>query len=224
MAFTLNYNGTRITDTLAGALTGADLTAYNAAAVNDLVPISAAGCASLAALSGAYVAGMPTSQITTSLLPGLIAGNTLWQNTLTAATNNPYISGYAYAFRIAADSNKAVGISPGMRIGYSTTATGAGGTAFAISNSSTVSTTTDAAHTASIGYAYYVVKRPSVLIPAGSFPRVFLANLPAGNNYAYKTAAANSSNYSASSITDTTAGVFGGHIAMQMLQLPTKQW
>jgi hypothetical protein len=224
MSYILNFSGTRITDALSGALTGADLTAYNNANINDLVPISAAGFASLSALSGAYVAGMPTSQITTSLSPGLIAGNTVWQNTLTATTNNPYTSGYAYAFRIAADANKVVGVSPGMQIGYSTTATGAGGTAFAISSPSTLSTTTDAAHTASIGYAYYVVKRPSVLIPAGSFPRVMLANLPAGMNYAYKTATGSASNYSSASITGTTAGVFGGHIAMQVLQLPTKQW
>jgi hypothetical protein len=224
MAYNLNFTGTRITDALAGALTGSDLTNYNAATVNTKVPISAVGFASLAALSGVYVAGMPTSQITTSLASGLIAGNTVWQNTLTSATNNPYISGYAFAFRIAADSNITVGVSPGMQIGYSTTATGSGGTAFAISNPSTLSTTTDAAHTASIGYAYYVIKRPSLLVPAGSFPRVMLGNLPAGRNYAYKTAVANSSNYSASSITGTTVGAFAGHMAMQVLQLPTKQW
>ena len=224
MPIVINFSGTRITDTLAGVLTGTDLTAYNAAAIDALVPISAAGFASLAALSGAYVAGMPTSQITTSLAPGLIAGNTLWQNTLTATTNNPYSAGYVYAFRIAADANISVGVSPGMQIGYSTSATGAGGTAFAISSAATVATTIDAAHTASIGYAYYVVKRPSVLVPAGSFPRVFLGNLPSGKNYAYKSAAGSASNYSGTSITGTTAGIFGGHIAMQMLQLSTKQW
>lgn len=54
MAYLLNYTGTRITDAIAGVLTGADLTAYNNATSGQIVEISATGYENmLAQISGA---------------------------------------------------------------------------------------------------------------------------------------------------------------------------
>jgi hypothetical protein len=217
MPFTLNFAGTRITDTLAGALTGADLAAYNAAAVDALVPISAAGYASLAALSGAYVAGMPNATITGTVQAGLYPGGGVWQNTLALAANTNYQSGYAFAFRTRADANRTV--AAGTQLGYSTTPTGAGGTAFQVTGAAPA-TTTDAN-----GYSYYVVKQPSVLIPAGSYIRAFLGALNAAANYTYVIPGnASASNYGVATLTGTTTATFNGFLSMQALQLANKQW
>jgi hypothetical protein len=217
MAYNLNFTGTRITDALAGALTGADLTAYNALSTDALEPISATGFAALSALSGVYVAGMPNATITGTVQAGLYPGGGGWQNTISSATNTNYISGYAIAFRVRGDANKS--IAAGTQLGYSTTVTGAGGTAFQVSTTSRA-TTTDAN-----GYAYYVVKRPSVLIPNGAYVRAFVGALTAGSNYSYVIPGNNNaSNYGLTTVTSTATATFNGYLTMQVLQLPTKQW
>ena len=216
--FNLNYTGQRITDALAGALTGSDLTAYNAAATNALVPISAAGFASLSALSGAYVAGMPNATITGTVQAGLYPGGGAWQNTIASATNTNYISGYAIAFRTRADANKTMAV--GTQLGYSTTATGSGSTAFQVTSASTTSVNTDAS-----GYNYWVVKRPTVLIPNGAYVRAFVGALQSGANYSYVIPGNNNaSNYGLTTVTSTATATFNGYLTMQVIQLSTKQW
>lgn len=220
MPITLNYTGTRITDAIAGVLTGADLTAYNAAPTNALVPISRAGYLAIAAMSGATKAGLTDAALSANILPGLTGGNTGWQNSVGSVTNSLYTAGYVVAFRIIGDSNFAA--QAGMQLGYATTAAGTG---VAISSASTATATFDTTYSGSLGSIYYVVKSPNVLVPAGSLPRVFLSLIASGRVYAYSSAAiSNASNYAGTSITSTYPSPFNNYIAMQMVQLPTKQW
>jgi hypothetical protein len=215
MSVTLNFTGLRITDVLAGALSGSDLAAYNAAAVDALVPISSTGFAAIAAMSGTTTAGLTNSAITGAVLVGLTAGNLVWQNTTAAATNTAYSAGYAVAFRTRGDASRT--IAAGTQIGYCTSATGAGGTAFQVT-SAAAATTTNAS-----GYAHYVVKRPSVLIPSGSAVRAFLGNM-SPSNYSYINTTNNSNFGGAATITGTTTATFQAYLTMQVVQLPTKQW
>lgn len=220
MSITLNYTGTRITDAIAGVLTGADLTAYNAAPTNALVPISRTGYLAIAAMTGATKAGLTDAALSANILPGLTGGNTGWQNTVASVTNSLYTSGYVAAFRIIGDANFTA--QAGMQLGYATTAAGTG---VAISSASTATATFDTTYSGSLGSIYYVVKSPNVLVPAGSLPRAFLALLPSGRTYAYSSAAiSNASNYAGTSITSAYSPTFNNYIAMQMIQFANKQW
>lgn len=152
-------------DTIAGFLS-TSLSAYNAAAQNDLVPITAAEYAALGNMPGTQgTSGMKDSafQYSNTISPyGGPVGPirvTAWKTTYWW----PLTAGYIYAVKIKAFEDAGLtATNPGIQLGYGTTTNGAG-----------VALTNKLANVAitipSDKFLYFTVKQPSANITAGVY-------------------------------------------------------
>ena len=151
-------------DTISTNLTTANRIVYAQAAQGDLIPISAAEFAS-------YSSGVTGLQAQSGMKDGAYASyntissffsvgpqrQTSFSTTYWTAVQT---GGYVFAVKIRSSDGPNQPVLTGFQIGYGTTTTGAG---VALSNKLTRSATTDAN-----SMLYFVVKQPSVTVPAGA--------------------------------------------------------
>lgn len=213
MAFTLNYTGLRITDTISAALT-VSKTAYNSASINTLVPITEAEYNSIFAISGAYKAATSDSNIA-GATGGLSSTPTIAQTTsFTSASTGNIITSASYltAFRVRVTAGSSFAVN--SVIGYGTTATSAG------TSLATVATTGVSDVN---GNVYFVVKQPSILAPTGSLPRIFRAT--GGGNLSFNSAGGQTSyNSAATSFASFPNQSLAGTPSFQFIMNTIKQW
>lgn len=229
MPITLNYNGTRITDAIAGILT-TSLANYNAADTNDLIPITAAEYAALQ--TGLSLTRTQASDTTFGNVVSAIsyAGSwavqqTAWQNT---GFGTPFMAGYAVAMKVKSlvGTGGITSVGTGWQLGYATSNAN-GSTGVAISNISTLNQTIPLVNSGSHAFHHFVIKAPNVLIPANANARY--RNGPTTQSIAHSSGySTTDSLYKASNtnVTEVFTSVGGWNFGygVQVLQTANKQW
>jgi hypothetical protein len=206
-----------VPDILASVLV-ASLSAYNSAGVNAVVPITTSEYITISTLSGATIVGMNNL----SWANGSFYQNGVSKNgSYAVSSGSNYVAGYPVAFAVNYHGYGGLGYNSAVQLGYNlTTSTLSTATGFTLTSKSAAITTPIT------GILYAVIKKPQTSVPNGSYITLWAAGTAYVGALSNNTGDTGYFNLTANDASTATTSVSGGNsiTAIQVIELPTKQW